>query len=143
MNGEDREGVIENFKKGTTPYLCATKAFGMGMDIPNVHYIVHYSPPRVLEDYLQEVGRAGRSEEMYEEAGFGESHPIPAVCFVAKDDFRNHVDKLKTSQLVWSNLAEVLNIIKEFIVKVRPLENAQTDPVIVPATLWLDRKSVV
>ena len=38
------------------------------MDIPNVHYVVHYNPPSVLEDYLQEVGRAGRSEKMYKDA---------------------------------------------------------------------------
>ena len=136
MSGEEREGAIERFKDGGTPYLCATKAFGMGMDIPNVHYVVHYSPPRVLEDYLQEVGRAGRSKKMYEVAGFGDKHPIPAVCLVANNDFRRHVDKLKTSQLVWSNLAEVLEIVRRFIENIRPLEEAQIKPVVVPVSLW-------
>jgi hypothetical protein len=39
----------------------------MGMDIPNVHYLVHYNPPAVIEDYLQEVGRAGRNKALYNE----------------------------------------------------------------------------
>jgi ATP-dependent DNA helicase RecQ len=64
LDADLRNDVYEQFKRkdGVDPLyiLCATKAFGMGMDIPNVHYIVHYSPPSVLEDYLQEVGRAGR-----------------------------------------------------------------------------------
>ena len=37
--------------------LVATKAFGMGMDIPHIHWAVHLAPPTFLEDYLQEVGR--------------------------------------------------------------------------------------
>ena len=44
----------------TLRVLIATTAFGMGVDIPNIRWIVHWSPPRLIEDYVQETGRAGR-----------------------------------------------------------------------------------
>ena len=50
------------FREGELDVLVATKAFGMGMDIPDIHWVVHLGPPSYLEDYLQEVGRIGRGE---------------------------------------------------------------------------------
>ena len=40
--------------------IIATTAFSMGIDIPNIHQIIHWGPPANLEQYVQEVGRAGR-----------------------------------------------------------------------------------
>ena len=56
-------------KARTVNVLVCTKAFGMGMDVPHLHACIHYRPPTFIEDYLQEVGRIGRSKEERERTG--------------------------------------------------------------------------
>jgi len=55
-----RTRVQDTFARGALPVVCATNAFGMGIDRPDVDAVVHYAIPGSLEAYYQEVGRAGR-----------------------------------------------------------------------------------
>lgn len=141
LDADLRNDVYEQFKRkdGVEPLyiLCATKAFGMGMDIPNVHYIVHYNPPSVLEDYLQEVGRAGRDKAKYEDAGFGENDPIPALCLTSKEDFRKLKELLVKSQMSWSNLTDAKEKIVEYIQRFQTIEETKTSPIVVPFSVWV------
>jgi RecQ family ATP-dependent DNA helicase len=68
LDAVTKEEVYADFRAGELDVLVATKAFGMGMDIPDIHWVVHLSPPGNLEDYLQEVGRIGRGEAEREQA---------------------------------------------------------------------------
>ena len=52
-----------SFKQNDVPILVATKAYGMGIDKPNVRYTVHFGMPSSLESFYQEAGRAGRDRK--------------------------------------------------------------------------------
>jgi ATP-dependent DNA helicase RecQ len=60
LKDQERTRVQDAFAAGTLPVVCATNAFGMGIDRPDVDAVVHYAIPGSVEAYYQEIGRAGR-----------------------------------------------------------------------------------
>ncbi|WP_405145144.1 RecQ family ATP-dependent DNA helicase [Sphaerisporangium sp. NBC_01403] len=75
MKAADRHRVHELFRDDGLDVVVATSAFGMGIDKPDVRYVLHSDPPESPDSYYQEIGRAGRDRE-----------PASAVLFYRPED---------------------------------------------------------
>lgn len=130
LNKTEKEQKAREYKDGDKLILCATKAFGLGMNIKNIHYVYHLTPPAFIEDYLQEVGRAGRSKTDYSDVFTnkltGEVEKIKALCFYTTKDLevvRNSIESLE-----WGEVAEAYESIIQYIEPFRNQKNIYTIP---------------
>ena len=137
MDSEDRRDTYEKFKDGDIVILFATKAFGMGMDIPNIHFVAHFSPPSTFEDFLQEIGRSGRNEKQRIRAGFdNKTNPIKTLCLTSNNDFAKLKDQLHETRISWNEIKEIKKILELYISKFKPLIPDSEIPVAIPFNLY-------
>lgn len=64
LNAEEKDYAYNRFKANDKLVMVCTKAFGMGVDIPDIQVIYHHAPSGLLPDYVQEVGRVARDQNM-------------------------------------------------------------------------------
>lgn len=63
MTSSERQRIISEYRDGSTNLVFATNAFGMGIDIPDIRVVIHFMLPESIEQYYQEIGRAGRDQK--------------------------------------------------------------------------------
>lgn len=81
LDGQTRFAIQQQFMQNQLQVVCATSAFGMGIDKADIRFVFHYHLPVSLNDYVQEIGRAGR-----------DGKPSLAVVVMAPGDQQRPVD---------------------------------------------------
>ena len=61
-SSEEKANIIDRYKRNELMLVFATSAFGMGIDIPDIRGVIHYLPTESVEQYYQQIGRAGRDK---------------------------------------------------------------------------------
>lgn len=115
MAREDRLAVQQRFLDGEVRVLCATSAFGLGVDIPDIRLVIHDYLPDSLIDYIQQTGRAGRDGEPARCILFLEPNELVSKAAIgkrAKDKFRRRpIRRWLYLRKKWRELRQVMAVL--------------------------------
>ncbi|MFH0782320.1 MAG: RecQ family ATP-dependent DNA helicase [Pseudomonadota bacterium] len=138
--------IQDNFIGGATPIICATNAFGMGIDKDNVRMVIHADIPGSLENYLQEAGRAGRDR-----------HDAECILIFDEQDIEGQFRLSSGSRLTQREIGQFLrgvryaakgensvvltvgDLLRLEVVDIDPDEHPDADTWVRTAVSWLER----
>ena len=107
LGAEERREIEASWLSGKIPFVVCTSAFGMGINKPDVRWVIHFQAPLLLSEYVQEIGRAGRDGKPAEAMTLI-SEPTGLLNPEDKQRQRFFEDKLREQQLTAKQLIKKL-----------------------------------
>ncbi|MFH2092622.1 MAG: RecQ family ATP-dependent DNA helicase [Pseudomonadota bacterium] len=98
----DKRNIQDDFVAGKIPVICATNAFGMGIDKKDIRLVVHADIPGSLENYLQEAGRAGR-----------DTAPADCILLYEPEDIESQFSLNAYSKLTLKDIKKILGVLRK------------------------------
>ena len=98
----DKRNIQDDFTEGKIPVICATNAFGMGIDKKDIRLVIHADIPGSLENYLQEAGRAGR-----------DLAPSDCILLYEQEDIESQFSLNAYSKLSLRDIKKILAVLKK------------------------------
>ncbi|MDX9788100.1 MAG: RecQ family ATP-dependent DNA helicase [Desulfobacterales bacterium] len=148
LDANEKRRIMDEFAAGRIPVICATNAFGMGIDKNDIRLVLHYDIPGSLENYLQEAGRAGRDLKpahcilLYDPEDAEAQFKLGAVSEISKEEIQRILRCLKRGKRNRENdivitTQELLR--DEELSEVFEKSDPVTDTKIKTAVSWLER----
>ena len=106
LQHEERKIALEEWMSGKKKIMIATNAFGMGIDKPNVRFVLHHDFPETIEAYFQEAGRVGRDGEFSRAISYLEKEDMGHL----KDSFNLKFPSAEVVKAIYKSICSYLKI---------------------------------
>ena len=112
MESSERMHTEDAFRHGELDVVVATKAFGMGIDKPDIALIVHLEMPATIEEYVQETGRAARGAVEGKEPAVGTAVllTMPRDCSIHRIFVKGAAPRIEQVRRIWSRLSDGVHV---------------------------------
>ncbi|WP_069364822.1 RecQ family ATP-dependent DNA helicase [Salisediminibacterium beveridgei] len=115
MVKEDRLLIQQQFYYDQIRMVCATNAFGMGINKANIRHVIHYHIPSSIEQYIQEIGRAGRDGNQSTAHIIWKKEDLQLPLWMVESEFPNHAELEAIGKYIHENKGEILDLTKFYI----------------------------
>ena len=118
LDSSYKSAVLNNYKNNVTDIIVCTNAFGMGVDVPDIRYVIEYDLPQSIEDFLQQTGRASRDNKYGEGILFFNRRDISTVEY-----FIESIENKKDIKQIKNDRYQKLDSMVKFALSSRCLHN--------------------
>ena len=99
LDSNYKSNALNNYKNHITDIMICTNAFGMGVDVPDIRYVIEYDLPASIEDFLQQTGRASRDNKYGEGILFFNKNDIKTIeYFIENIEDKKDLKEIKASR---------------------------------------------